>query len=113
MFFIDQKPNCTWSHTSFGRGKRTAETGVGAYVIEHVATGKCLVLHAKNVSQDVDANIQMLMGGRHPNRLMNIQVNMDMDLKLHEYPAPSIANAKDMARKIKASIDPKYLLLNP
>lgn len=89
------------------------DTKLGVYVIEHIATGKILVGQSKTVSQDVDMQIQQLMAGRHPNRLMNIQVSMDFDLKLHEYTALSATNAKDMVRQIKASVEPKYLLLNP
>lgn len=113
MFVISQRPTCSWSHTSFGRGKRTSNTMLGFYVIEHIATGKCVVDYARNVSAEVDLQIQKLMAGKHNNAHLNKLVSMDMDLKLYEYPALSIANAKDGVRTIKRSMEPVYLLLNP
>jgi hypothetical protein len=113
MFDMTQKPNCTWSHTSWGRGKRTVETGQGYYVIEHIATGKCIVGNSTNVTKDVDAQIAALMAGTHPNKPLQKLVSMDMDLKLIEYEAMSAKVAKDRVREIKRSMIPSYLLLNP
>ena len=113
MFMITQHPTCTWSHTGFGRGKRTSSTSVGFFVIEHIATGKLWVTHSKHVSVDVDLVIQQVMQGQHQNRALNKLVSMDMDLKLHEYPSHTLAQAKDLVRQLKRSVEPAYLLLNP
>lgn len=87
-------------------------TALGFYVIEHIATGKLLVGYSRKVSEDIDKQIEALLAGKHPIKAMNIQVAMDRDLKLHEYPALSIAQAKDGVRTIRKSIYPEYLLLN-
>jgi hypothetical protein len=113
MFDTAQRANCTWSHTSWGRGKRTVETDLGFYVIEHIATGKFIVCYSRRVTHDIDQQIVALTNGTHPNRLLQKLVNMDMDLKLHEYPAVSVPAAKDACRKIKLTAAPAYLLLNP
>ena len=113
MFDMSHKPNCTWSHTSWGRGSRSVETLMGYYVIEHIATGKCVVGHSNNVTKDVDAQIAALMAGTHPNKLMQKLVGMDMDLKLFEYSGLSPKQSKDRVREIKRSMIPSYLLLNP
>ena len=113
MFDMTQKPNCTWTHTESGRGGRSVNTGLGYYVIEHIATGKCLVGHSNNVTKDVDAQISALMVGTHPSKPMLKLVSMDMDLKLYEYPGMSLKQAKDRVRDIKRSMIPSYLLLNP
>lgn len=113
MFLIDKQPTCTWSYTSAGRGKRTSETRLGFFVIEHIATGKLVVGHSKTVSAEVDRQIEALMQGKHPCKAMCKQVEMDMDLKLYEYPAVGIGNAKDCVKQIKQSVYPDYLLLNP
>lgn len=113
MFLIDKQPTCTWSYTSAGRGKRTHPTGLGYFVIEHIATGKLLVGYSKTVSIEVDRQIDALMRGKHPSKAMCKQVEMDMDLKLYEYPALGVGNAKDSVKQIKKSVYPTYLLLNP
>lgn len=113
MFDTTIKANCTWSHLVSGRGKRTVETKLGFYVVEHISTGKCLVGYSKTVSRDVDEQIAHLMRSAHPNRAMNKLVSMDMELKLFEYPTVSLAAAKDAVRSLKKTVDPTYLLLNP
>lgn len=110
---IAHRPTCTWSYTSFGRGKRTAITELGFFVIEHIATGKIFVGYSKKVSIDVDLQIQRVLLGIHPNVAFNKLVSMDMDLKLHEYPTHTLAQAKDSIRSLKRSVEPTYLLLNP
>lgn len=113
MFLIDKQPTCTWSYTSAGRGKRSTSTRLGFFVIEHIATGKLVVGHSKHVSMEVDKQISALLTGTHPCKAMCRQVAMDMDLKLYEYPAVGIGNAKDFVKAIKKSVYPEYLLLNP
>lgn len=113
MFLIDKQPTCTWSYTSAGRGKRTTSTRLGFFVIEHIATGKLLVGHSKNVSDEVDKLITSLQTGTHPCKAMCIQVGMDMDLRLYEYPSVGVAHAKDSVKQLKKSVYPEYLLLNP
>lgn len=113
MFLIEQQPTCTWSYTSAGRGKRNIPTRVGFFVIEHIATGKLVVGHSRQVSEEVDKQIQALQTGKHICKAMCKQVEMDMDLRLYEYPAVSIASAKDRVKAIKKSVYPEYLLLNP
>lgn len=113
MFESPHPTACTWSATRHGRGKRAVTTALGYYVIEHIATGKCVVATAKQVSDDVDRQLQKLLAGKHDNRALNILVAMDMDLKLYEYACPSLAMAKDGVRAVKNSLTPTYLLLNP
>jgi hypothetical protein len=115
MFDTAQRANCTWSHTSWGRGSRSVVTELGFYVIEHLATGKFIVAHSRHVSQDVDQQIAALIKGNHPNRLMQTVANMPdgAEFRLHEYPSPSLPAAKDACRKIKLTACPTYLLLNP
>jgi len=88
-------------------------TETGFYVIEHLLTGKVLVGYSKTVSVDVDQQIKALMGERHPNKPLNLLFERDAELLLLEYPAHSVNAAKDAARKIKRSVSPTYLLLNP
>lgn len=113
MFEPPHKPTCTWTFDTAGRGRRSAVTELGFYVIEHVATGKLITGYSKRVSADVDEQIAALMGARHPNRPMTKLVESDLELKLLEYPAHSIAAAKDAVRNIKRTVTPTYLLLNP
>jgi hypothetical protein len=113
MFEPPHKPTCTWTYDVEGRGYRREITELGFYVIEHVATGKIIVGYSKRVSADVDEQIAALMGARHPNKRMTKLVESDLELKLLEYPAFSIQAAKDAVRKIKRTVTPTYLLMNP
>lgn len=115
MFDTAQRASCTWSHTYWGRGSRSVVTELGFYVIEHIATGKCIVAYSRRVSHDVDQQIEALLKGTHPNRYMQKVASMEdgAEFRLHEYPAVSVPAAKDACRKIKLTVTPAYLLLNP
>ncbi|AAL83173.1 endonuclease [Pseudomonas phage vB_Pae10145-KEN51] len=111
MFIVDDK--CySWSSTSHGRGKRSEIVGAGVYVIEHIATGKYLVGLSKTVSNEVDKHIAALRNNSHQNKAMLGLVHRDMDLRLLEYPISKVSDQKALIAKIRATTEPKYLMLN-
>lgn len=102
----------TWSHTSYGRGKRVEEVKVGCFVVEHIATGKFLVETSKTVSKDVDKVIELIKKGELLNKAFLKLCQLDPDVKLYEYAAADLKAAKRIEADIRKTAYPKYLLLN-
>lgn len=102
----------SWSITSHGRGHRVNEVKKGTYLIEHVATGRCIVGSSANVSKEVDGIVKQIKALKYPKKLFNSLFKLDQDIRIFEYPTKTLKLAKETEKHIRQTIYPKYLLLN-
>lgn len=110
--YLTEARGASWSHTTWGRGKRAEEVGLGCYVVEHIATGKFIVGVSNQVSKDVDKLIQLIDSGKYSNKAMLELCARDPDLRLLEYPCMNLKQARQVEKAIRSTVVPKYLLLN-
>jgi hypothetical protein len=111
MFQVEAKA-ATWSHTTWGRGKRVVDVGVGCFMIEHIATGKYVIGVSQQVSRDVDTLIKSILEGRYANKTMVKLCTMDPDLRLLEFATANLRDARKLEKEIRATTEPQYLILN-
>lgn len=108
----DNVKTITWSSTVHGRGHRLEETKVGCFLIDHIATGRSIVMTDSNVSKKVDQMIDKIKTGKSEFKLFNTLCKDDSDLKIYEFPTRTLKDAKQIEGQIRATIQPRYLLLN-
>jgi hypothetical protein len=110
MFKVDDK-FYTWSSTRAGRGARAELVTSGAYIIDHINTGWCIIGHSRTVSAEVDKQIELFQNGRHPNKRFLSQYLVDperdpkaIDIKIMEFPTKSVKDAKALEARLRCSM---------
>lgn len=102
----------TWLHSVSTRSKRTVIVKEGCLVLEHDATGRFYVTESPSVSNEADAQLKLLVLGKHPCNLLNEIYKLDGDIRVIEYEC----KAKTSRKKLYAEllIHPNdQLCLNP
>lgn len=112
MFQDGQQYCIRWVHTPHGRSKRLETVGTGAFVLEHVATGKLWFGVSKHVSREVDRLLQLVDTQRFPNKILQTLCDSDLDLQVYEYPFRSLKSAQTFVTGLRSTVYPPYLMLN-
>jgi len=94
------------------KGARASLVTQGVFIVDHLPTGRFIIGTSRTVSAEVDKNIDALIRGTHPNRMLQKQYNHGPDLRLIEIPARSAKEAKQIEAKIRKSNTTDYCLLN-
>ena len=105
------KTNAAGSSYSTKVGKRTDPVKTGCFVIEHEPTGRFIAGTSRNVSADVEVHLQHLYLERHKNRIMNECCRRELQIRVHEFPTKTVADAREVLKEIKDSATPGYLYL--
>lgn len=111
-FVPPEAPDATPNKRRDRGSTRKTATGVGVYVIDHVSTGRFIVVSSKNVSLDVDKELKAMIRGKHPVKMLQRQFDWEPTIRCIEYPANSYAAAKKIEAEIRATNDCNYCLLN-
>lgn len=114
MFYTEAK-GISWSRTGHGRGKRAEQTLIGCFVLEHISTGKIVVGTSRSVSRDVDGLLKELSdvkAASKSNKPFAKLCALDADIKIYEYTAKNLSEARRIEKEVRETVTPRYLLLN-
>lgn len=99
------------SSIKYPRSINNLEDTRGCLVVEHVPTGRVYVDVSKKLKQGAMDIHSSLVLGEFDNRRMQINFDMDPDMKYIGYPCKTISEARKLAKDIMDST-PTMVLLN-
>lgn len=102
-----------WLHSKSGRSKRSEIVAVGAFMLEHDATGRFYLGHSREVSKEVDKQLSLLATGKHPHKLLSGLYERDNDIRVYEYPAKTKKAVRAVHKELIDTQSTDYLCLNP
>lgn len=102
----------TWTSRAPGKGERHTPVTQGVWVIDHEPTGRFIIGRSRNVSGEVDKQLQLLAAGRHPSKRFQQQYSWEPDVQMLEYPASSANEAKRIEAILRANNSGSITLCN-
>lgn len=110
MFNININENFSWGNVS--RRRATPVVKTGCFVLEHVPTGKLYTGTSLRVSDETRVLMEDLRNERFLNHAFLGSAKLELDIRVYEYPAKSMKEARALESAIQASVSPNYLLTN-